>query len=147
MSGSDFFRPKAGRFGIVPAFFASPAAGTLTANATTTVHIPTPVRKARFLRASLGCTTVCVDADGTMLATLYKYDASADAGVALTEAFNIESVVTKESAALTNLTTLTDAIRTVDTGDRFYISYVSNSAAVDTQPTELFCSVECAILE
>lgn len=145
----SYIRTKPGRFGIVPAFYSSDNVGTLTANVTTTIRIPTPRRKAKILRCSASAATLPVDNDGTFLATLKKWDDSAGASIAITSAFDLESGLdtAAESRNLTLLTTLTDAQQVVDEGDTLFVEVVNNSAAVDTQPVALAFVVECAVLE
>lgn len=138
-------RAAPGRFGTHP-IHVSVTAGVdpFTANDTTTIRIPTPPGKFYFSKAAIQCVTVLSDADGTALLTVQKYDASADAEVALTDASSIEAAVmtTKERVELNPGAAVTDAQRLLDTGDTLNFKVVSNSAAIDTQPTEFSVTVE-----
>lgn len=141
------FSPKLGhRFGSHPAFV-SAAAGTVTANTTTTHFLPPIHRKAYLFRASAVCQTVPADADGTLLATLKKWDASADAAVTLSSALDLEALTAKESSAFTLSTSLTEAQRRIDEGDSLYVEVVSNSAAIDTAAVNLKFTVEVGVIE
>jgi hypothetical protein len=79
-----------------------------------------------------------VDADGTILATLKKWDKSAGAAVTLSAALDLEALVAKQVTDFTLLSTLTDDQRTLDVGDTLYVEIVNNSAAIDTQPSGSF---------
>lgn len=114
--------------------------GTITANQTNRVIIAVPTFRGAIDRiVRLAALAVPVDADGTLLFTLEKYDASAGAYVALTTAVNLETLIAAVGAsyAVTVLDTLTEAQVYFDTGDTLVAKIVSNSAAIDTQPTGL----------
>lgn len=85
----NHFRPKPGRYGTMPVFLTVQPTPTLTANNTTIFKVPSPYRRCYFVRGSVSCTTVPADADGTILATFKKYDASADAAVSLTSTLDL----------------------------------------------------------
>ena len=141
------FRPTPGRYGMVPALLSS-AVPTCTANATVTVYVPTPAISAYVESASFLLTTLAADADGILTVKLFKWDKSAGAGVALTDAMGLETgdaAVVKEPKKFT-IGAVTEAARTLEDGDSLYLDYVSNSAAIDTQPVG-FVVVELAILE
>jgi hypothetical protein len=91
--------------------------------------------------------TVPEDADGTLVATLRKYDASADATVTLTGNIDLEALTTREETSVKVLGTLTDAQLTMDTGDALEVHVVNNSAAIDTQPAGLTFVAEMLVLE
>lgn len=146
---SAVFKPKSGRFGVHPAFLASIQASTLTASTTTSFRIPTPKRRLRVLRGTYCAHTLPIDADGTVLATLKKYDISAAAAVSLSSAVSlkVDVSVADTATAFTLLTTLTEAQLTVDEGDTLFVDVVSNSAAIDTQPVDLQFVVEVGVKE
>lgn len=140
-------RPKPGRFGFSPAILSSGICGALTANATTKLGIGASPKRACITAVAAVCSTVAADADGTTLATLKKYDASADAAVTLSSALDLEAMTANEASAFTITTTLTDAQRMLDTGDFLYVDVVNNSLAIDTQPVNLIFTAEISIVE
>lgn len=142
------FEPKvAHRSGVLPAFVSGAVA--TTANNTNNNRIPTPLRRALVERASVVLSTIGSDADGTILATLYKYDASAAAAVALSSALSLEAAGVATANVVVELpilSTLTDAQRLLDEGDSLYVAVVSNSAAIDTAPVGTY-TVELLVKE
>lgn len=149
MSFIKYFQPKrADRAGILPTFLQSVVA-TITANATTTGYIATPKRKLFIERASISSSAVPADADGTILFKLLKYDASADADVTLVNNADLETLITNEtqSFALTLVSGLTAAQRTLDEGDTLRWTIVSNSAAFNTAPANVCVAVEALVRE
>lgn len=116
---------------------------TLTANTTNLRIVFTPAYRGSIDPARLrcGCTVKPVDADGTFLATIKKYDASADAYVTITDALDLEAaLIALESVAFVPVAGLTDAQLYCDTGDQVVVEIVNNSAGIDTQPSELTVS-------
>jgi hypothetical protein len=152
----NFFAPKPGRFGVQTVQVRSGQIGganflggatPLTANATTIFRIGGMAgRKCRVSRFGATTVTVPADADGTIVATLRKYDASADTPVTLTDNVDLEALVTREESS-TAVLGLSDADLTLDTGDTLEIHVVSNSAAIDTQPAGLVFVAELLVLE
>lgn len=149
----NFFRPKSGRFGVHPAViqFQFPAT-PFTVNTTVTYQIPTPPGRLSYLRAAMQCTTVGADADGTMVARIFRRQASDDVRTQLNADFNVEGLVTRERKQLVIATGLKDAQRVVKdpgtgSGDTIEVDLVSNSAAIETQPTNLMISIEMAYEE
>jgi hypothetical protein len=153
----NYFAPKPGRFGVASVLLNSGQIGgadylggatPLTANASTTFRLGgTAGRKCRISRFGATVTTMPADADGTITAVLQKYDASANAAVALTGAINLEALVTREETSVVFLATLTDAQATLDTGDALEVVVTNNSAAIDTQPAGLVFTVELLVQE
>lgn len=73
------FRPRGTRYGAKVATVAVQSnAPTLTDTGTTVFRIPTPYRKCRFVRGTVGVTQVPISAGGTITGTFRKHDASAD---------------------------------------------------------------------
>ena len=140
------FKPKPGRFGIHPVF-AQAALSALTANATVTNYIPTPKRKCYIERITYHASTMAADADGTVLATVTKWDDSAQAAVALTASTSLEGLTAKKATEIALLSTLTDAQLTLDEGDTLYIEMVNNSAAIDTNHANACLAVELLVSE
>lgn len=118
-----------------------PAFGTLNAsgsNGGVTLSEYRPVLRESFVVGGAAvCVTVGADADGTLLLYLCKYDAAADAEVVLSDALNIEAMTTKETSYFVMVSTLTNAQQTLHAGDAVYAKAVCNSAAINTQPTNL----------
>lgn len=132
-----------GRFGTHPVWTTRTlGASPLTANTTNDFYITAPPVASCFGGGAVTCVTVAADSDGTVLAYLAKYDASADAVVVLTSSLDLEAVTTKEAAKFVPLGTLTDAQLTFDVGDTLLLRVINNSAAINTQPTELTVTAE-----
>lgn len=96
---------------------------------------------------------VPADADGAILLTVKKWDASAGAAVTLVTGTaasvstgDLELLVAGKTERLTIDAAVTEAQRILDFGDSLYIEVVSNSAAIDTQPGAFQCSVLCKML-
>lgn len=153
----NFFAPKPGRFGVQTVQVRSGQIGganylggatPVTANTTTIFRLGgTAGRKCRVSRFGATVVTVPADADGTLVATLRKYDASADAAVTLTANLDLIALTTREETSAAVLGTLTDAQLTLDTGDALEVHVVSDSAAIDTQPAGLTFVAELLVLE
>jgi hypothetical protein len=143
------FIPRPGAFGTHPVVLSKDISTTaLTANTTNTRSIGGINRAAFVERISVSVRTVPADADGTLLITVKKRDASAAANVTLTgTTFNLESLTANASTAIPLLTTLTDAQRTCDEGDTIFVEVVSNSAAIDTQPVDCVVTVILGLLK
>lgn len=149
------FAPTAGEFGVQLAYARTGQIGgsnylggatPLTANNTTIFRIGGFAgRKVQFHKFGATTVTVPEDADGTILAYAYKYDASADAAVALTGALDLEALVTREETSADALSSLTSDL-VFGVGDALEIHVVSNSAAIDTQPAGLVFTAEFYVL-
>lgn len=136
-------REAIGRFGTHPVWVSRTLGSSpLTANTTNDFYLVAPPSSATIGGGAVVQNTLVADADGTVLAYLAKYDASADAVVVLTSSLDLEAMTTKEGASFTVLGTLTDAQRTFATGDTLLLRIVSNSAAINTQPTDLTVTAE-----
>lgn len=143
----NFFRPKPGSFGVEtvsirsgqigPANFLG-GASPLTANATTIFRLGgLGAGTYRFLGAGASALTIPADSDGTILATVQKYNAAGDAAVTLTGNIDLEALVTRKETTASPLSTLTEAQITINPGDTIEVAVVNNSAAIDTQPAGL----------
>lgn len=140
-----FANKKYDRSGADIAFVGTRVTGNLTATSTDKFFIPTPNRRSAVTAFGVSVDTLPINA-GTNTAILYKYDASADAAVALTAATDLETLTTKEGRSVALISTLTDAQRTLDDGDTLYVE-TTQSGAQTQQPTNLCFSVELAVLE
>jgi len=89
--------------------------------------------------------TVPGSADGTILGVLQKYDASANTAVALTGNVDLEALTAHEGTAVTLLSSLTDAQRTLDTGDTLRFVVTTNNT-VGTAQVDLMVHVEVFVL-
>lgn len=153
----NFFKPKPGRFGVAPVLLNSGQIGganylggasPLTANAATVFRLGgTAGRKCMISRFGATVVTVPADADGTITAVLQKYDASANAAVALTGPIDLIALVTREETSVGLLSSLTAAQATFDTGDALEVVVTNDSAAIDTQPAGLVFTVELLVQE
>lgn len=132
------------RFGIQPVVVSTtPTDGPLDSGIT--LGVPTPPGKLVVLRASCYTIVVPASAGGAVTATIEKYDASADATVALTAAFDLEALVASERSEITILSTLTEAQRTLDDGDTLRV--VIAAGTVETEPDELSFTIELGYRE
>ena len=155
--GLNFFAPKPGRVGVAPVFAKTGQIGGTkflggtsprTANSTTIFRLGGfGGRRVQFSQLGATVVTVPADADGTILATAVKYDASADAAVTLSQNLDLEALVTREESFANPIATLTDAQITLDVGDALEIHVVNNSAAINTQPAGLVFTVEVLVLD
>jgi hypothetical protein len=75
---------------------------------------------------------------------LQKYDASANAAVALTGNVDLEALVADEGTAVALLTTLTDAQKTLDIGDTVRFVVTTNNT-VTTAAVDLYVNVELLV--
>lgn len=157
MSTGNIFAPLPGRFGVLPMYIRSGQIGganflggasPLTANTTTIFRLGGMAGR-KCVVSRLGATTVTVpnDADGTIIAKLVKYDASADAAVDVSENLNLEALVTREESFANKLSTATDAQLMLDVGDALEVHVVSNTATIDTQPAGLVFVAEVLVQE
>jgi hypothetical protein len=140
------FQPKPGRFGVVPNLVQGRCDATIGNNTTTTYNFGAHPAKAYINRAVVSAGTVPVSASGTILGVLQKYDASANAAVALTGNVDLEALTAHEGTAAAILSTLTDAERTMDTGDTLRFVVTTNNT-VGTANVDLMVNVELLILE
>lgn len=140
------FLPKPGRFGILPNLLVGRCDATIGNNTTTTYNFGGHPAKAYVSRAVVSAGTVPVSASGTILGVLQKYDASADTAVALTGNVDLEALTAHEGTAVTLLTTLTDAQRTMEAGDTLRFVVTTNNT-VGTAQVDLTVNVELLVLE
>lgn len=152
----NHFSPKPGRFGtMITCVQSAPIGGAnyiggaspLTANTTTTFRLGSFPHKAILSRWSASCLQVPVDADGTILATLQKYSATATAQVQIGAQIDLEALVTRQQTYAGTYTSATDAQLLINEGDTLEVNVVSNSAAIDTQPTQLIFVAELLVQE
>ena len=149
MSGYSHRQDKPGRLGQHPVYAQTSNVGTttLTANTTTDFYITAvPNRAAWIERISFGCSTVAVDSDGTTTAIVSKLRNGTDA-TALCSAFSVEGLTALVQSNATLVSTLTPAQRRHKAGDVYRVRVTNSSAAIDTQPIDLNCTVELALID
>lgn len=138
------FLPKPGRFGTLPNLLVGRCAAAIGNSTTTIYNFGSHPAVCLITRAVVSAGTVPVSSGGTILATLEKYDASADAAVTLSGSIDLEALTAHEGTAVPLLTTLTDAQRTLDTGDTLRLSVVTTST-VGTAAVDLVCNIELLV--
>lgn len=156
MPGTNRRAEPSGRFGTLPQLLSTgPIGGAnylggaspLTANDTTIFPLGAVPVKSMASKLTARALQVPADADGTILAYLFKYDASANAAVQLTGALDLEALVTREGAVAELLSTLTPEEATLEVGDCLEVHVVNNSAAINTQPTGLVFVAEHFVID
>lgn len=140
----NFFSPLAGRFGIMPNLLAGRCDAAIGNSTTTTYNFGGHPAKCIINRAVVSAGTVPASTSGTILGVLQKYDASADAAVALTDNVDLEALTAHEGTAVTLLTTLTDAQKLLDTGDTVRFVVTTNNT-VTTAAVDLMVNVELLV--
>jgi len=140
----NYFSPLAGRFGIMPNLLAGRCDAAIGNSTTTTYNFGGHPAKCIINRAVVSAGTVPASTSGTILGVLQKYDASADAAVALTDNIDLEALTAHEGTAVTLLTTLTDAQKQLDTGDTVRFVVTTNNT-VTTAAVDLMVNVELLV--
>lgn len=140
----NYFSPLAGRFGIMPNLLVGRCAAAIGNSTTTTYNFGGHPAKSIINRAVVSAGTVPASTSGTILGVLQKYDASADAAVALTDNIDLEALTAHEGTAVTLLTTLTDAQKLLDTGDTVRFVVTTNNT-VTTAAVDLVVNVELLV--
>jgi hypothetical protein len=140
----NYFSPLAGRFGIMPNLLAGRCDAAIGNSTTTTYSFGGHPAKCIINRAVVSAGTVPASTSGTILGVLQKYDASADAAVALTDNIDLEALTAHEGTAVTLLTTLTDAQKQLDTGDTVRFVVTTNNT-VTTAAVDLMVNVELLV--
>lgn len=144
MSVGNAFLPKPGRFGVLPNLLAGRCDAAIGDSTTTTYNFGSHPALCYINRAVVSANVVPASTSGTITAVLQKYDASANAAVTLTSAVDLEALTAKEGTALTFLTTLTEAQRTLDTGDTLQFVVTTNNT-VTTAAVDLFVNIELLV--
>jgi hypothetical protein len=143
MSVGNIFAPLPGRFGVLPNLLVGRCVAALGNSTTTTYNFGAHPALCLINRAVVSAGTVPASS-GTILGVLQKYDASADAAVVLSGDVDLEALTAHEGTAIPLLTTLTDAQKTLDTGDtvRFV---VTTTNTVSTAAVDLTVNVELLV--
>jgi len=113
----NIFAPTPGRLGVLPNLLVGRCDAAIGNSTTTTYSFGSHPAKCYINRAVVSAGTVPASTSGTILGVIQKYDASANAAVTLTADVDLEALTAKEGTAVALLSTLTDAQRTLDTGD------------------------------
>lgn len=142
----NFFAPKPGRLGVLPTLLVGNCDATIAGTGTTSYNFGGHPARCYINRAVISALIVPVSASGTVLGVLQKYDASANAAVALTGNIDLEGLTANEGTAVSLLSTLTDAERTLDEGDTLRL-VVTTTAAVGTAEEDLTVNFELLVLE
>lgn len=137
----NIFAPTPGRLGVLPNLLVGRCNAAIGNSTTTTYSFGSHPAKCYINRAVVSAGTVPASTSGTILGVIQKYDASADAAVTLTDNVDLEALVAKEGTAVALLSTLTDAQRTLDTGDTLQF-VVTTTNTVTTAAVDLVVNVE-----
>ena len=137
----NIFAPTPGRLGVLPNLLAGRCDAAIGNSTTTTYSFGSHPAKCYINRAVVSAGTVPASTSGTILGVIQKYDASADAAVTLTADVDLEALTAKEGTAVALLSTLTDAQRTLDTGDTLQF-VVTTTNTVTTAAVDLMVNIE-----
>ena len=137
----NIFAPTPGRLGVLPNLLVGRCDAAIGSSTTTTYSFGSHPAKCYINRAVVSAGTVPASTSGTILGVIQKYDASADAAVTLTANVDLEALTAKEATAVALLSTLTDAQRTLDTGDTLQF-VVTTDNTVTTAAVDLMVNVE-----
>lgn len=141
----NYFMPKPGRLGVHPVLLTTdltPTGGTLAAS-TENHNIGVSPMKAYVNRASV-CAAVYPTASTSCIATLYKMTGTTS--VALTQGLAISGGTADTPLIFSFLTTITDANRTLGSGDSLRIA-LATIGTVSVQPDDLSVAVELLVME
>lgn len=137
----NIFAPTPGRLGVLPNLLVGRCDAAIGNSTTTTYSFGSHPAKCYINRAVVSAGTVPASTSGTILGVIQKYDASADAAVTLTADVDLEALTASEGTAVALLSTLTDAQRTLDTGDTLQF-VVTTTNTVTTAAVDLMVNVE-----
>jgi hypothetical protein len=137
----NIFAPTPGRLGVLPNLLVGRCDAAIGNSTTTTYSFGSHPAKCYINRAVVSAGTVPAATSGTILGVIQKYDASANAAVTLTDNVDLEALVAKEGTAVSLLSTLTDAQRTLDTGDTLQF-VVTTDNTVTTAAVDLMVNIE-----
>lgn len=142
----NYFSPKPGRFGVLPNLVAGRCVRAIGNSTTTQYNFGGHPAKCFISRAIVSALVVPVSTGGTILATLRKYDAAANADVTLTGSIDLEALTANEGTAVALLSTLTEAQQTLLPGDTLRFVVVTTST-VTTAEVDLMVNVELLVEE
>lgn len=140
----NFFRPKAGRFGVASStVVVKPTFGTLAAG-TVAHQVGSHPRRVRVAGISIAA-KVFPTAATSVVATLQKKPVGASA-VNLTSGININTQTADTAVLGAILSTATSADLTLNPGDTLLLSVVT-TGAVSVQPVDVTVTTEVLVLE
>jgi 3-oxoacyl-ACP reductase-like protein len=137
----NIFAPTPGRLGVLPNLLVGRCDAAIGDSGTTTYNFGSHPAKCYINRAVVSASVVPASTGGTILGVIQKYDASANAAVTLTADVDLEALTAKEGTAVALLSTLTDAQRTLDTGDTLQF-VVTTDSTVTTAEVDLMVNIE-----
>lgn len=140
----NYFAPTPGRLGVLPNLLVGRCDAAIGNSTTTTYSFGSHPAKCYVNRAVVSAGTVPASTSGTILGVIQKYDASANTAVTLTGNVDLEALTAKEGTAVALLSTLTDAQRTLDTGDTLQF-VVTTTNTVTTAAVDLMVNVELLV--
>lgn len=140
----NIFAPTPGRLGVLPNLLVGRCSAAIGNNTTTTYNFGSHPARCYINRAVVSAGTVPASTSGTILGVIQKYDASADAAVALSGNVDLEALTAHEGTAVSFLTTLTDSQLTLDTGDTLRFVVTTNNT-VTTAAVDLVVNVELLV--
>jgi 3-oxoacyl-ACP reductase-like protein len=140
----NYFAPTPGRLGVLPNLLVGRCDAAIGDSGTTTYNFGSHPAKCYINRAVVSAGTVPASSGGTILGVIQKYDASANAAVTLTADVDLEALTAKEGTAVALLSTLTDAQRTLDTGDTLQF-VVTTDSTVTTAEVDLMVNIELLV--
>ena len=140
------FKPKPGRVGFHPMLKHGDCQAAIGNSTATTYNFGGTPSRTFISKAVVSAGTVPASTSGTILGVVQKYDASADAAVALSGNVDLEALTAHEAADIPLLTSLTDAQRTMDTGDTLRFVVTTNNT-VTTAAVDLAVDFELLALE
>jgi hypothetical protein len=94
--------------------------------------VPVGFGPCRIVKASWAASAVLADADGTMLVNVIVRDASEGADDTIVASASVEGGVAHAVADFALATEDTEKQQTLDEGDSVRVTFVNNSAAIDT---------------
>lgn len=139
------FQPTPGRFGVIPVLVQGRCAAAIGNNTTTTYNFGGIPAKSYVNRAVVSAGTVPASTSGTILGVIQKYDAANNTAVALTGNVDLETLTAHEGTAVSLLSSLTDAQRTMLPGDTLRFVVTTNNT-VTTAAVDLQVNVEVFVL-
>ena len=144
MSTGNIFAPKPGRFGVLPNLVAGRCGRAIGNSTTTQYNFGGHPAKCFISRAIVSALVVPASTGGTILATLQKYDAAANAAVTLTGNIDLEALTANEGTAVALLSTLTEAQQTLLPGDTIRFVVVTTDT-VTTAEVDLMVNIELLV--
>lgn len=143
MSIGNAFLPLPGRLGVLPNVIVGRCITTVADSDATTYNFGGHPATCVINRAMVSAGTLPASS-AAVTGVLQKYDATANAAVALTAAVDLKGLTAHEGTAVPLLTTLTAAQKTLNPGDtlRFVITA---AGTVSTQPVDLVVNTEVLV--